>query len=108
MNTTHNTMTKRLIAALGVAAAAAVAPALLFAGAGTAHADPFTTIDDNDLNSVTATPPGGPSGGYSPLTPEQLTPAWTPTMQLPGVQSAWGSLPQCNPLIAISGSCGGD
>ena len=27
MNTTHNTKTKRLIAALGVAAAAAVAPA---------------------------------------------------------------------------------
>jgi hypothetical protein len=39
MNTTQNTKTKRLIAALGVAAAAAVAPALLFAGAGTAHAD---------------------------------------------------------------------
>jgi len=37
MNTTHNTKTKRLIAALGVAAAAAVAPALLFAVAGTAH-----------------------------------------------------------------------
>jgi hypothetical protein len=39
MNTTHNTKTKRLIAVLGSAAAAAVAPALLFAGAGTAHAD---------------------------------------------------------------------
>ena len=37
MNTTHHTKTKRLIAALGLAAAAAVAPALLFAGAGTAH-----------------------------------------------------------------------
>jgi hypothetical protein len=37
MNTTHNTKRKRLIAALGVAAAAAVAPALLFAGARTAH-----------------------------------------------------------------------
>ena len=36
MNTTHNTKTNRLIAALGVAAAAAVAPALLFAGARTA------------------------------------------------------------------------
>jgi hypothetical protein len=36
MNTTK---TKRLIAAWGVAGAAAAAPALLFAGAGTAHAD---------------------------------------------------------------------
>ena len=39
MNTTHNLKTKRLIAALGAAAAAAVTPALLFLGAGTAHAD---------------------------------------------------------------------
>jgi hypothetical protein len=38
MNTTHNTKTKRLIAAWGVAAAAAVAPAPLLAGAGTAYA----------------------------------------------------------------------
>lgn len=38
MNYTHSTKTKRLVAALGAAAAAAV-PALLFAGAGTAHAD---------------------------------------------------------------------
>jgi hypothetical protein len=37
MNITHNTKTFRLIAALGVAAAAAVAPVLVFAGAGTAH-----------------------------------------------------------------------
>ena len=65
MNTTHNTKTQRLIAALGVAAAAAVAPALLFAGAGTAHAAPcsgygvaaycfpFPTVPDRDLG-VTA------------------------------------------------------
>jgi hypothetical protein len=37
MNTAHNTKTRRLIAAWGVAAAAAVAPALLFAGAGSAR-----------------------------------------------------------------------
>jgi len=36
MNT--NTTTKRFIAAVGAAAAAAVTPALLFAGAGTAQA----------------------------------------------------------------------
>jgi hypothetical protein len=39
MNTTYNTKTMRLIAALGVAAAAVVTPALLFASAGTAQAD---------------------------------------------------------------------
>ena len=45
MNATHNTKTQRLIAALGVAAAAAVAPALLFAGAGTAHAAPCSGME---------------------------------------------------------------
>jgi hypothetical protein len=39
MNTIRDTKSKRFLAALGVAAASAVAPALLFAGAGTAHAD---------------------------------------------------------------------
>jgi hypothetical protein len=34
MNTTYNAKIERLIAALGVAATAVVAPALLFAGAG--------------------------------------------------------------------------
>ena len=38
MNTTHNTKTTRLIAALGAAAAVAVTPAVLFVGAGTAQA----------------------------------------------------------------------
>src|SRR5690242_6124619 len=37
--TTHNFKAKGLVAALGVAAAAAVTPAVLFAGAGTAQAD---------------------------------------------------------------------
>jgi hypothetical protein len=40
MNTTYNTK-KRLIAALGVAATAVMAPALLFAGAATAHAEEY-------------------------------------------------------------------
>jgi len=39
MNTTHKIQSTRFLAALGVAAAAAATPALLFAGAGTAHAD---------------------------------------------------------------------
>jgi hypothetical protein len=73
MNTTHNTKTKRLIAAWGVAAAAAVAPALLFAGAGTAHADCFAprlcTIDPDDRGGVPAADPGGSVGGVSPQPP---------------------------------------
>ena len=39
MNTAYNTKTKRLVAALGIAAAAVAAPAVLFVGAGTAQAD---------------------------------------------------------------------
>jgi len=39
MNTTHKIPSKRFLAVLGVVAAAAATPALLFAGAGTAHAD---------------------------------------------------------------------
>jgi hypothetical protein len=38
MNTTHNTKTKLLAKAVGVAAAAVATPALLLTGAGTAHA----------------------------------------------------------------------
>ncbi len=40
MNITHITRTKRFAKAVGVAATAVMAPALLFGGAGTAHADP--------------------------------------------------------------------
>jgi hypothetical protein len=84
MNTTHNTKTKRLIAALGVAAAAAVAPALLFAGAGTAHAapcaetgncSPFPTIPKEDLDKVRAADPGESGGSIRPpgLSEEEIT-----------------------------------
>jgi len=71
MNTTHNLMTRRLIATLGVAAAAAVTPVLLLTGSATAHAEPcssydascspFPSISDSDLGSVTAAP--GSMGG---------------------------------------------
>jgi hypothetical protein len=98
MKSTYNTKTKRLIATWGVGAAASVAPALLFAGAGTAHAD------DPCYGSL--------QGSYycyanTPLqTPEQLEPAYTP------VQPAFGysALPQCSggPLAAISGALSGD
>ena len=47
MNTTHSTKTTRLAAALGVAAAAVMAPALLFAVAGPAQAGWFLNDDDN-------------------------------------------------------------
>jgi|SRR5271166_3401995 len=40
MNTTHNRKKKLVISALGAAAAAVAAPAVLFAGAGTAAATP--------------------------------------------------------------------
>ena len=69
MNTTHNNKTKQFLAALGVAATASVAPALLPAGAGSAHADPcltFPCIGDDDLGSVTAVDPGGGYGGGLP------------------------------------------
>jgi hypothetical protein len=71
MNTTHATNRKRLTAALAAATAtAAIAPAMLFAGAGTAYAcdpvnDPFSCseITREDLGAVTAGPnPGG--GGW--------------------------------------------
>jgi hypothetical protein len=108
MNTTHNIKTKRLIAALGVAAAAAVTPALLFTGAGTAQAEPcssydascspFPSISDSDLGSVTAADPGGPTGGFNP---QPLAPLWPQPQPVPGI-SAWNNLPQDNsPITAI-------
>ena len=57
MNTTHNTKPKRLIAALGVAAATVVAPALLFAGAGTAQADCYDSPEI--AGSYYCSPAGG-------------------------------------------------
>jgi len=99
MNTTPNTKTKRLVAALGVAAAAAVAPALLFAGAGTAHAD-----DSCYGGSLAGSYYCSPAAGINSQTPEQ--PAYTP------VQPAFGynDLPQCSGgvLPAITGALSGE
>ena len=105
MNTTH---TKRFVAALGIAAAAAVTPALLFAGAGTANADscssfdascsPFPTISDEQLGGVTAADPGGPMGGFNP---QPAAPLWPTPQPVPGA-SAWNMLPQdSSPITAI-------
>ncbi|MBJ7339583.1 hypothetical protein [Mycolicibacterium sp.] len=112
MNTNHDTKTQRLIAAWGVAAVAAVAPALLFAGAATAHADecsndatscsPFPTISDSDLGSVYASP--GSMGGYNAPAPQPL---WPQPQPVPGA-SAWSSLPQENPITAVFDSLGID
>jgi hypothetical protein len=94
MNTTHNTKTKRLIAALGVAAAAAVAPALLFAGAGTAHAD------DPCYGYLAGSYYCSP--GISSQTPEPLGP-----FSGPPSPNLWTALPQCTGgvLEALGGEC---
>jgi hypothetical protein len=96
MNTTHNTKATRPIAALGIAAAAAVAPALLFAGAGTAQADPCDGLLQGSYYC-------SPASGIGSQTPE---PEYTP------VQPAFGynNLPQCSggPLAAISGALSGE
>lgn len=94
MSTTHNTKTKQLIAALGVAAAAAVAPALVFAGAGTAHADDpcygdlaYSYYCSPGISSQTPEPSGPFSGPASP--------------------NLWAALPQCTGgvLAALGGEC---
>jgi hypothetical protein len=108
MKTIHDIKTRQLIAALGVAAAAVAAPALLLAGAGTANASPcssyddasscspFTEIGGEDLGSVYASP--GSMGGY---TPQAEAPLW-PTPQPVTGASAWANLPQSNsPITAI-------
>jgi hypothetical protein len=97
MNTTHDIKTKRLIGALGVAAAAAVAPALLFAGAGTAHADDpcygelafsfYCSPGSHALDPAPAAEPASPN--YPPL------------------PNPYSILPQCTygVLDALDGNC---
>jgi hypothetical protein len=108
MTTNHNTKTKRFLAAWGLAAATAVAPALLLAGAATAHADscssfdascsPFPTISDEQLGGVTAADPGGPMGGFNT---QPTAPLWPQPQPVPGA-SAWNMLPQdSSPITAI-------
>jgi hypothetical protein len=65
MNTTHNTKTKRLIAALGVA------PAALFASSGTAHA--YDCYDGPLAFSYYCSPAGGG------LDPRENLPQWPNT-----------------------------
>jgi hypothetical protein len=90
MNATHDIKTKRLIAALGAAAATAVAPAVLFAGAGTAQADPCY---EELAYSYYCSP------GASAYNPEPVAPAPLPSM--------WNALPGCTGgvLEALDGEC---
>jgi hypothetical protein len=92
MNTTHNTKTRRLIAALGVSAAAAVTPNLLFVGAGTAHAD-----DDPCYGSLAYSYYCSPASGV--LNPEPVAPVPAPSL--------WNALPGCTSgvLEALDGEC---
>ena len=90
MNITHNTKSKRFIAAFGVAAATAVTPAVLLAGAGTAHADPCY----GELENSYYCSPG--AGAYNPA---PVAPA--PPM------NTWNALPGCTGgvLEALDGEC---
>src|SRR4051812_9381480 len=90
MTTIHDTKAKRLIAALGIAAAA-VTPALLFAGAGTAHAD------DPCYGDLAYSYYCSPGAGA--LNPEPVAPAQAPSL--------WTALPGCTGgvLAALDGEC---
>ena len=79
MNTTLHLTTRRFVAALGIAAAAAVTPALVVAGAGAAHADDacygalygsyycFPGIASNSAPSMPTYAPAQPAFGYNNL-----------------------------------------
>lgn len=96
METTHS-KTKRRIAALGVAAAAAMTPALMFTGAGTALAD--------DCN-------GGALQGSYYCSPRPDTPSPAPGLTYTPSQPPFGynNLPQCSggTLAALGGLISGD
>lgn len=93
-----NTRTNRLIAPLGVAATAVMAPALLFAGAATAHADD-PCYDGSLAGSYYCSPASG--AGLGSQTPEPVFQGPTPDQVL------WNSLPQCSGgvLAALGGDC---
>ena len=97
MNTTHDIKTKRLIGALGVAAAAAVAPALLFAGAGTAHPDDPCY---GELAFSFYCSPGSHALDPAPAA-EPASPKYTP------LPNPYSILPQCTygVLDALDGNC---
>jgi len=99
MNT--NTTTKRFIAAVGAAAAAAVTPALLFAGAGTAQAD--DSCYGELAYSYYCSPGSSGALGPSAYTPEPLG----PSVSAPSSPGLWSALPGCTGgvLEALDGEC---
>jgi hypothetical protein len=90
-----NTTTKRLFASLGVVAAGAVTPALLFVGAGTANAD---ACSEGDFQYSYYCSPS--SSAIDPVEP--VAPAYT--MPSPNL---WSALPGCTGgvLAALDGEC---
>jgi len=97
--TTHNFKTKGLVAALGVAAAAAVTPAVLFAGAGTAQADDACY---GELAYSYYCSPASHADDPALLYPAPEAPSYTPPST-----NLWSSLPGCTGgvLEALDGSC---
>jgi hypothetical protein len=95
MNTIHGTKVKRVIAAFGVVGAAAVTPALLFVGAGTAHAD------DPCYGDLAYSYYCSPASGAQNQAPE-LSP-----YSAPPSTNLWPALPGCTGgvLEALDGEC---
>jgi hypothetical protein len=100
MNATRNITTKRLFASLGIAAAGAVTPALLFLGAGTAHADPCSEGDFQ--YSYYCSPGSSALDPSTPAFPDYGSPSYTPPSP-----NLWSALPGCTGgvLEALDGSC---
>jgi uncharacterized membrane protein len=94
---TLNNDTKRFIAAAGIAAGA-VAPALLLAGAATAHAD--DCYDGSLAGSYYCSPASG-SSAFGSVAPD---PVYQPTTI---GSTMWNSLPGCSGgvLAALDGEC---
>jgi hypothetical protein len=95
MNTTLHFTTRRFVAALGIAAAAAAMPALLVGGAGTAHADDPCY--------------GALSGSYycSPGVASQPAPS-LPTYAPVQPPFGYNNLPGCSSGSAIVGALSGE
>jgi uncharacterized membrane protein len=96
--TVNNTITKRFIAAAGIAATAVVAPALLLAGAATAHAD------DSCYGALAGSYYCSPASGGSAFGSVAPDPVYQPTTI---GSTMWNSLPGCSGgvLAALDGEC---
>jgi len=96
--TIKNTDTKRFVAAVGTAAAAVAAPALLLAGAGTAQAD---DCYGGTLSGSYYCSPASGSGAFGSVAP---APTYEPTTI---GSTMWNSLPGCSGgvLAALDGEC---